>query len=38
LPRRPGQEGMSRRLLEFSGGSSDDYATWRSPAVVARPS
>src|SRR5262245_37702478 len=30
--------GMSHRLLKFSGGSIDDYATWRSPAVVARPS
>jgi len=30
--------GMSHRLLKFSGGSIDDYATWRSPSVVARPS
>jgi hypothetical protein len=30
--------GMSRRLLKFSGGSSDDYATWRSPSALTRPS
>jgi len=30
--------GMSRRLLKFGGGSSDDYATWRSPSTGARPS
>jgi hypothetical protein len=28
---------MSRRLLKFSGGSSDDYATWRSPSAVTSP-
>ena len=32
------EEGMSRRLLKFSGGSGDDYATWRSPSAPSRPS
>jgi len=32
------RRGMSRRLLKFSGGSSDDYATSRSPSALTRPS
>jgi pilus assembly protein CpaF len=29
---------VSRRLLKFSGGTSDDYATWRFPCALTRPS